>query len=282
MSTPPPPPPVPPQDPKEKAKHSIFAEPAFVACQTDPPYIIDHDLPCPACGFNRRGLQADRPCPECGHHPGTLKGIEELARHSVFNDETILPPESVPSAQHRIDYAGWLARRIEHTPALLGWLLVLGIAVFGGVWAVIGAMLSGSSSAIGVVVVGPVTEEIMKIALIVIVIETRPYLFSSRKQILFAAVGSALGFAIIENGIYLDALIDDPSPQLIAWRWQVCTALHVGCTVIASLGAMRMWRLTVTELRQPRIGPAVPTIAVAVHGLYNAFAVIFELVAEPF
>ena len=30
---------------------------------------IDRDLPCPACGYNRRGLPENRRCPECGWNP---------------------------------------------------------------------------------------------------------------------------------------------------------------------------------------------------------------------
>lgn len=269
---------------KEAANHSIYAEPVFIAGQNDYPTEVPHDLPCPACGFNRRALRADRPCPECGDQPGAVTDPDEIARHSVFNQADILPPENVPPADQREGYANWLAQRIDATPRAYGWLVVIAVAALGGIWAVIGAIFTGSGGTLGVVIAGPVTEEIMKVALIIMIIETRPYLFVSRTQILFAAIASGAGFAVIENVMYLNVYIDDPSQTLVYWRWTVCTALHIGCTVVASMGAMRMWRRAVTDRVVPRIGPAVPAViaAAVIHGAYNAFAVIFELVANPF
>jgi RsiW-degrading membrane proteinase PrsW (M82 family) len=158
---------------------------------------------------------------------------------------------------------------------------VLALALLGGVWAVFGAIFAGAGGVMGIVVAGPVTEEIMKIALIVMVVETRPYIFTSRFQILLAAIASGAGFAIIENLMYLR---NQPSELLVNWRWTVCTALHIGCTIIASMGAMRMWKRSVSDLVEPRIGLAVPAIiaAAVIHGSYNGFALIFELIVKPF
>ena len=40
------------------------SRPNGVGCSTMP--FFNHDIPCPSCGYNLRGLSLDRGCPECG------------------------------------------------------------------------------------------------------------------------------------------------------------------------------------------------------------------------
>ena len=124
--------------------------------------------------------------------------------------------------------------------------------------------------------VGPLTEEVMKVAIVTGTVETHPYLFRSRAQIRIAALASALVFAIIENILYLNVYIEDPSTKLVLWRWIVCTGLHVGCTAVAVTGVIKVWERSINELREPHLKPAGPALitAVILHGTYNALAIL--------
>lgn len=322
----------------KSADHSVFREPAFLADPANASKLIDHDVPCPRCRYNLRGLTVSRPCPECGHSiaqvaagqlmdqkAGDAKAAEslkpdELAQHSVYNELAIFPsqdaartidrdwscgkcgenlrgrliddpcpncgriPRELPTPLDKPSYGSWLQSKIAATPVGAGWAVAAGIAVVGGLWAVIGAMLANRGGIVGVVIFSPVAEEVMKIGLVVAVIETRPFLFSSRAQILVAAIGSAVGFAVIENLMYLSVYVASPSPGLFVWRWTVCVAIHVGCTIIAAMGAMRVWRRTIAELRRPNIGPSFGPLVVAaiVHGAYNGLAVALSLASFSF
>lgn len=249
-----------PDGPAAAADQDVFDEPAFRATRGTP---IVSDFSCPACEFNLRGLQVGMDCPECGQliHLG--------------------PPGNYPHASGPggTGYAAWLGQRMAESSAARSWAVVLGIVLLGGPWAVIGALLSTWGGLMAIVVVAPAVEEVMKIGLIALLIETRPYLLRSRTQIFLAAAGSGLMFAVIENLIYLNLYIPDPGPGIIAWRWIVCTALHVGCSSVAAVGAVRVWHKVVHERRKPD-GPIDLrwlVLAIVLHGTYNAAVTVAEM-----
>ncbi len=229
--------------------------------------VIRQDWSCGQCGYNLRGLEVGHPCPECGHH--------ELYRP---------PPPGADS------YQTWLQARLAKTSPSVGWYVALGAAILGGPLAVVGALLkSGQSGLVGTssfflaVVFAPAVEETMKVAAAACVVEVKPYLFRRMEQIQFATVGTACLFAAIENFIYLNIRIPNPSVELMIWRWTACVALHVGCTVVASRGLVEVWRQTVTEFRPPKIALGFRTLALAVivHGSYNATMLAYEFAYGP-
>jgi len=190
--------------------------------------------------------------------------------------------------EHLEDYAQWYRRREHFTGWMTSWLAIAAIAVLGGPLAVFGAMVTNgaqnASPLIGVILFAPLVEELLKIGLVVIVLETRPYLFKTGAQLMITVLLSALVFAILENILYLNVYVDDPSESLIRWRWTVCTALHIGATTIAGMGVMRMWRRSRLDWSPPKIRYGYPyfVTAMAVHGAYNFFAVLYSAVFEPF
>lgn len=137
---------------------------------------------------------------------------------------------------------------------------------------------------IALTIVGPLTEEVMKTAAVLWVVEKRPFLFRSPLQIMGCVVAAGLCFAVIENLLYLKVYVSDPSDELIRWRWTVCVALHVGCTTVAGIGVMRIWKTTMSNLTPPQLPLGAPFLvaAVVIHGSYNALAVLLEHVLFPF
>ncbi len=211
---------------------------------------------------------------------------DERIEHTVW-DEPSLSDELGSTAGEREDtYANWLKRRREQTTATRSWLVTAGLILLSGPWALVGAFLAvgvapemAATQLMMIVVLGPLTEELMKIAAALYVVEKRPFLFRSPLQIMMAVLAGGLVFAVVENLLYQYVYIREPSPELIHWRWTVCILLHVGCSCIAGLGLVRIWRGVWREGKRPVLARAYPYIlaAVLVHGVYNVFAVLMSM-----
>ena len=119
---------------------------------------------------------------------------------------------------------------------------------------------------------------VMKIAATLWIVEKRPFLFRSRLQIAVCVLAGALVFAAVENVMYLEVYIAGPTPGLARWRWSVCVAMHMGCSLVAGLGLMRIWRRAMTTRSRPQLSSGAPYLMTAaiIHGTYNAFAVLLD------
>jgi hypothetical protein len=186
-----------------------------------------------------------------------------------------------PAPKGAEGYRSWLQSRLAAMHPSTGWFLAFGAILVGGPFAVLGAMFDGwtrgpvsGAELIQVTIFGPAVEEALKIAMVWLVIEIRPYYFQRIEQLYVAALGTALIFAAIENLLYLNIYIPNPSDELILFRWTVCVALHVGCTAVALRSLTRIWMTTVSEWRPPRFRDGVTSLvpAIAIHGLYNGVA----------
>ncbi len=159
--------------------------------------------------------------------------------------------------------------------------MTLLVAVVAGPWGVLGALsgISGGSFALAmIVVIGPVTEEIMKVAAALWVIEKRPYLFKSVWQILLCAAAGGAAFAFIENLMYLYVYLPQHSSKLAAWRWTVCVGLHMNCSFVAGVGLARIWDNAIRERRRPQLWLGLPWLfmAMVAHGVYNGATIVAE------
>lgn len=212
---------------------------------------------------------------------------DERIEHSVWDEPGLSRELSGDPALlgHGMTYAAWLARRQRQTSRATQWLVTLALVSAAGGWGILGAIFArlfgGGPSAAGVVmltVVGPLTEEIMKVALALWVVEKRPFLFGSSLQILLCAAAGGAMFAVTENLLYLNVYVPNPSPLLVTWRWTVCLGLHTLCSLIAGVGLLRMWRETMLTHQRPRLTTAAPllTTAMVLHGLYNGAALLLE------
>ncbi len=211
-------------------------------------------------------------------------GAAPAVEHSVWDEPTV--PRHLAGAAARdpahVTYARWLDDGRARWGFAKSWGLTLLVALAAGPWAVAGALFNGGASLSGtlmLVVFGPLTEELMKIAAVFLVIEKWPFAFRSSIQVVLCCVAGGLAFAAIENLLYLFVYVPEPSPRLVLWRWTVCVALHTGCSLLAGLGAARVWRRVWTDRAPPRLALAFPFVVAAtvVHGLYNATTYVLEL-----
>jgi RsiW-degrading membrane proteinase PrsW (M82 family) len=182
---------------------------------------------------------------------------------------------------HVQTYAQWLATNVASFSWAKSWGITLALALGSGLWAVVGAMLSqvqsnSAGSILLIVVFGPLAEEMLKASAALIAIEKWPYVFRSPAQIVFCCIAAAFGFAVLENLLYLRLYISEPTSFVIWWRWTVCLLLHTGCSTIASMGLVRIWRQTMATETQPRVALGTPYFitAATVHGVYNFIAVL--------
>jgi len=175
----------------------------------------------------------------------------------------------------------WYLDQFAATSVVESWGTTFGVAVFGGLFAVVGTLVQQSMSGgqiVAVTVVGPTIEEIMKIVLPLWLVEKRPWLYRNGGQILICAMASGLMFAAVENVLYLKVYINNPSAGLIQWRWTICVLLHSGCSTVAGIGVWKIWSRFQKEGRAPVLadGGAWIFAAIVLHGLYNGTVTLLQ------
>ena len=209
--------------------------------------------------------------------------------HSVWDEpavpQTLTRLSQGPAAAlpARFDYRNWLTGRIASRSLTSTWLFTILVALAAGPWAIFGALLEqftlGGHRLLLLVFIAPLTEEVMKAAIAMWVVEVKPYLFRSPMQIMLCMISSGIVFAVIENLLYLNLYITSPTPDVIAWRWSVCVFLHAGCAAISGIGLVYVWRDCMQHQRRPTMKLAMPflTSAIVTHAAYNGFTVISSL-----
>lgn len=217
--------------------------------------------------------------------PRSNPSEDEQVEHTVWDEPGLSKELTGETPAGELTYRSWLEKRHQQTRESTTWLVTIGLALLAGPWAILGAllnpMITGGHTAMGIgaiVLFGPVVEEMLKAGTALILIEKRPFLFRSPIQILICVLAGAGVFAVIENVLYLYVYVPDPPEGLFQWRWSICVLLHMGCTLIAGMGLIRMWKDVWRRRGRPRISIAFPYLVVAmvVHGSYNTFAVILN------
>ena len=202
----------------------------------------------------------------------------DIIRDAVAN-EPHLATADAPGAPP--PFHVWLDER-RHQCSLFGNLNVtLLAALVGGPFAIAGAFIAGKPgvfAGIYIILFGPVVEELLKQSGMVYVLERRPYRIFAAWQFVFAAALSALIFATVENLMYIHLYVDEELIDIESFaqfRWKVCTALHVCCSVVASLGLIRVWNHQRVNGVPADLSRAFPlfVVAIAIHGIYNLCAV---------
>lgn len=183
------------------------------------------------------------------------------------------------NAAHR----AWLVRQwAEARSGTHGGLFAL-LCVVVGPLAIVCTLLKGEFGLgiIAVVLGAPFVEEVAKSLAPLMVLEKKPWLFSSAFSIVMTGFLSGAVFATIENLLYFFLYIPAGklTPFLILWRLIACSMLHIGCSTLACYGLSRAWKKAFVDRCEFDVVPAIPwlTAAIVIHGTYNLGAVLFSL-----
>lgn len=259
----------------------IANEPHLLAARADEIRMREGDAGpgCWRCGYSRVGLGGDALCPECGSV--AVRPHAEDPDGSVWEEPTTSGVLAGETPQDALTYARWLDARVAERDVGKSWAMTGLIALCAGPFAVMGAFWGAGQtmfSVLALVVFGPMIEEVVKLALPTYVVERKPYLFLSGAQILLCGGCAGLAFSVIENLIYLTIYVPNPSAALVLWRWTVCVALHVGCSMIGAIGLASVWRAGMAEKRRPDVARAARWVVLAtvVHGTYNGLALVMS------
>ena len=205
----------------------------------------------------------------------------QRVEYNVWEEPVLSPALVTGPGDDQLTYAKWLRASIEKTTLADSLWVSFLVALTAGPWGVLGAFwtaLAGNGGAglLAVVVFGPVTEEVVKIATAWWVVEKRPYLFKSVTQILFCCGCGGLAFAALENLVYMYVYVPDHSAAFVTFRWTVCVGLHVTCSLVAGLGLARVWDNAMRNEHRPRTPMGIPWLVTAMvgHGLYNLSVVV--------
>ena len=182
------------------------------------------------------------------------------------------------------EYRELIRMEQERFPTSAAPVLSILAGVAGGLFAVPAVFLDTLGSSLGfgfglgalvLVVVGPFAEETLKQSGAVFQLEKMRGSIRYDWQFFLSGMLGGLVFSILENliyqYIYLRSLPPEKLADVMAFRWTICTALHILCTVISSMGLRRTWGESLAKERPFRLSDAFPWFlaATAVHGLYN-------------
>ena len=228
--------------------------------------------------FQNGGFEAD-PSEKRADRPQVHNDEIASIRDSVMNEPATAGGKEAP-------YLGkWIEQKRSECSLVGNLGTSMLAAVLAGPFAVLGAFMAGTGTWYGwlyIIVFGPVIEEILKQSGMVYLLEKRPYRVFASWQFVFSASVSALVFATIENLLYIN-IYSNPfkfaNPELYAcYRWTVCTGMHLSCSIIASVGMIRVWKKQLADGKVADLSVAHGffCVAICIHGIYNLGALIFE------
>jgi RsiW-degrading membrane proteinase PrsW (M82 family) len=175
----------------------------------------------------------------------------------------------------------WLSQKRNQCTFWGNSMVTLAAALIAGPFAVMGAFMAGRQTwfqILYLIIFAPVIEELLKQSGMIYLLEKKPYRIFSTWQFIVAAVISAGVFAAIENLLYIYFYSNGRTfhsfSDFCCFRWAVCTSLHMMCSVIASLGLVRVWKKQLADGRAADLsfGFHYFIAAMAVHGIYNLSA----------
>jgi RsiW-degrading membrane proteinase PrsW (M82 family) len=196
---------------------------------------------------------------------------------STLRDSVRNEPAFTGSVQ-QTEIAAWLTQKRAQCTVTGNIMVTLAAALIAGPFAAVGALMAGQQTAfraLYLILFAPVIEELLKQSGMIYLLEKKPYRIFSTGQFILAAVISATVFASIENLLYIYFYTNSQQIKNFAgfccFRWSACISLHIVCSVIASLGLVRVWKKQLADGKTAdlAVGFKYFLTAIIIHGLYN-------------
>ena len=203
---------------------------------------------------------------------------------STVRDSVLNEPAFTGSLQ-QAQLGLWLSEKRAQCTFFGNSLVTLAAAVIAGPFAAMGALMAGRQTVFRIlylILFAPVVEELLKQSGMIYLLEKKPYRIFSAGQFVVAAIISAGVFASIENLLYIHFYTTGQTFENFSdfcfFRWTVCTTLHVVCSVIASMGLVRVWKKQLADGRAADLafGFRYFVAAMVIHGAYNLTAAIIN------
>ncbi len=180
-------------------------------------------------------------------------------------------------------FADLLEQRSAAVRPAVQWIAVVGVVLLAGPFGILGALSAVTAQftlfgVLAVVFLGPAVEEITKAIGPVVLVERYPWLVPASWVIPVMTVAGGLGFAVIENWIYLNVYIPDPTPEIIRWRWIFGPLVHGVSSLLVGIGLRASWLHSTRTGSVPslRVGQGWVVAGITFHGAYNLAALILE------
>ena len=162
-------------------------------------------------------------------------------------------------------------------------MVVLCVALLGGVLGILGSLVSeiqrgGGFVILPIIIAAPMIEEGMKPAGVYIGLLKWPHALRNQLHVALLCALGGLVFGLIESWIYVNVYVDDGSDAFVRFRYTVPVAMHVICSFVYGWGVNRSiidWAngrgKVARSTRRAYIAAAV------IHGTYNLMAIVLSV-----
>ena len=182
-----------------------------------------------------------------------------------------------------------MERPLLYSRSLKSYLVPLLYVLGGAFFASLGAFIEEGSISfgftLGIVVIGPVIEEVLKPFGVIILLEKGALYLRSKAHIFWLCLTAALAFSLLENLLYVYVYLVPyfHYPHLymdtLIYRYTVCVLLHISTTSVMAMGLMRQFDVIKNNQGKFALENITPYIvtAAAIHGSYNFLAYLLSV-----
>ncbi len=161
--------------------------------------------------------------------------------------------------------------------------LALLIALAGGLFGILGAFFTEffRGDFLVAFVGAPIIEEVLKPSGLYLLLAKWPRALRSQFYTAMLAAFGGIAFAVIENIVYLTVYIENPTSEIILWRWTVNVAVHAVCSFIFGFGIN--WKLAASVRGQRKLlssGKRFFFPAMALHSAYNITVTVLSVFTD--
>lgn len=204
---------------------------------------------------------------------------EEDIDHSVWDEPSLTPDVLAATPKSALTYANWLNQRRESWSEFNAWTVTLGVILLSVPCAIIAAIISWTTGNVFIAsdlviacIVGPMLQEICKIAVPLWIVEKRPYFFTTWFQFFIFALASATVFAAVSNSI-LSLVVPKITRGVFLFQWVGVLGVNLVTASIATYGLETIWRNSINSGKPPKLDDGYPYFATAI-GVHILFAIV--------